>query len=497
MAYNPQPSPGQKQSSESAPVVVAYDQPKIPVDPKIGDESVKSILPGIQVITLVDENGDPIKAAAGGLLVNDVNGGDAVIGGAADNIVRAQRTAGGFAEYRFMSSAAAAFTPWFDASAYRSVSVHQVTGTNGAVFQGSNDGANAVGHSLISASNQTTLAAASSTGGTPGIYAGTLRCRYFRLSLSAVANTVFVITFFSEPMDNNAVPAAPTVNTPAMAGAANSSGALGATENMVNEPSIAGAIGSWFPMVDIGDGRFNPAVTQATGPTYTHAGTGIVAAGMVGQFDDVAQQVPAENSMARVRVSKKRSLLGEIRDGSVGQAEVGVKVTPREALLTEDLRSDQFGDVPIVQVTPGVQGVTLVGPTGDPLGDQNGGLLVSVIPQIASRTTFADFGANAAGVIDTLPGVLLAIIVTNANAGLRYLQIFNQSVTPIAGAIPRWSIPIPAGTAVQPGSVSLGSEFLGPSGTSFPVGVAWGVSTTVATFTAATAADHTVNGAFL
>lgn len=93
-------------------------------------------------------------------------------------------------------------------------------------------------------------------------------------------------------------------------------------------------------------------------------------------------------------------------------------------------------------------------------------------------------------------GFLNSLIATNVNAAIRYLQIFNQTTVPATGNVPVISLPIPAGSATVPGQWTLGDDFLGKDGLFLSAGIAIGVSTTAATFTAATATEHTVNGTF-
>ncbi len=83
---------------------------------------------------------------------------------------------------------------------------------------------------------------------------------------------------------------------------------------------------------------------------------------------------------------------------------------------------------------------------------------------------------------------VLDLLVSNANASLRFFQLFDKATAPIAGDVPLYSYPVPGGTAAQPAIVILDSSFLT---TYFAHGLGWAWSTTVGTFTdSATAADH-------
>ena len=103
---------------------------------------------------------------------------------------------------------------------------------------------------------------------------------------------------------------------------------------------------------------------------------------------------------------------------------------------------------------------------------------------------------SVAMVIKTAQGYLCSVVVSSVNAGIRYLQIFNQTTAPVSAQVPVLSIPIGAGTATVPLILILGYDILGPEGLYLATGIALGVSTTAATYTAATASDHVVSGTF-
>ncbi len=107
------------------------------------------------------------------------------------------------------------------------------------------------------------------------------------------------------------------------------------------------------------------------------------------------------------------------------------------------------------------------------------------------------FGTVAAANLKAIPGIFFGVYATNQNAALRYFQIFNSSGTPAANAVPIWSFPIPAGSGTNPGVLQLPNLFFGMNGFYLNTGVAWGVSTTRATFTAATPTDHDINIQYL
>lgn len=94
-------------------------------------------------------------------------------------------------------------------------------------------------------------------------------------------------------------------------------------------------------------------------------------------------------------------------------------------------------------------------------------------------------------------GHLMAIETTNENAAVRYLQFHNKATAPANPDVPVYSMPIPAGTSTVPGRLKLTQADLGPGGRAFSTGIAVGISTTAATFTAATAAEHNTSGGYV
>ena len=96
-------------------------------------------------------------------------------------------------------------------------------------------------------------------------------------------------------------------------------------------------------------------------------------------------------------------------------------------------------------------------------------------------------------------GYLLGVIASNKNVALRYLQIFNKNAAPVNGDTPVTGgvFEIPAGSASAPSTFFLDSADLGTNGMFLDKGIAIGISTTAATFTAATATDHVISGRFV
>lgn len=95
--------------------------------------------------------------------------------------------------------------------------------------------------------------------------------------------------------------------------------------------------------------------------------------------------------------------------------------------------------------------------------------------------------------IKSSAGNVKSIYITNANAAVRYFQLHNKATSPAGTDVPYISLPIPAGTANNPGVLSLGSEFFTIGGRYHSTGIGWAVSTTLTTFTdSATNTEHIV-----
>lgn len=112
-------------------------------------------------------------------------------------------------------------------------------------------------------------------------------------------------------------------------------------------------------------------------------------------------------------------------------------------------------------------------------------------------TVFTDFGQNATANAKGIPGLVVGLVATNANAAVRYLQIHNTTTTPEDQAVPLLSFAIGKGATGVPGVIAYGQGgALGP-GVWCSAGISFGFSTTQATYTAATAADHSIHLLFM
>ena len=104
-----------------------------------------------------------------------------------------------------------------------------------------------------------------------------------------------------------------------------------------------------------------------------------------------------------------------------------------------------------------------------------------------------DIGTVTVKQISTNPCRVTRFVVTNVNAAVRFFNIHDKAVAPIATDIPTgqgMSLPIPAGTVNNPGVLSV------DVGETHPLfsGLGWSISTVKNVFTdSATASEHSVH----
>lgn len=130
----------------------------------------------------------------------------------------------------------------------------------------------------------------------------------------------------------------------------------------------------------------------------------------------------------------------------------------------------------------------------DQTNDLIGMLTKPVVASTYAPTLYTDLASLVTKAnIKGFPGNVLSFDVTNVNAAVRYFQLHNKATAPAGTNVPIYSLAIPAGTATNPGRLTLGRDFFTAAGTYFSTGVGFAVSTTLATFTdSATASEHNV-----
>lgn len=142
---------------------------------------------------------------------------------------------------------------------------------------------------------------------------------------------------------------------------------------------------------------------------------------------------------------------------------------PLETDSTGNLRSaDQFAP----QYEDGVNGVAAVQTK-----------LLATNTYTPTLTT--NRGANATLNIKASAGVVASLSCFNTTASVRYIQLHNTATTPAGAAVPLLSFLVPANA-----QIIVGQDFFTNSGVYFSTGIAFGISSTMDTYTAATATDH-------
>lgn len=125
--------------------------------------------------------------------------------------------------------------------------------------------------------------------------------------------------------------------------------------------------------------------------------------------------------------------------------------------------------------------------------DTNNVLAVTTRPlaisTYAAPLAAANLGAATDINIKAAPGCLMALSGENRNAALRYMQIHNLAAAIGGGAVPLMSFPVLGGGGFN----LIGTDFWTIPGLWLSTGIRIGWSTTMGTYTAATASEHTTN----
>jgi len=178
------------------------------------------------------------------------------------------------------------------------------------------------------------------------------------------------------------------------------------------------------------------------------------------------------------------AVTGNVASGSADSGnpvKVGLKVNVTSPTFTDGNRADMQGDIN-GYLKNREQYV-------DQFVDNTNAVGQMVIKPIAvstySWTQFQNLGANATLNIKATPGNVKSVCCHNVSGGDRYFQLHNTATTPSGGAVPARTYYVPAG-----GVLELTGTYFGEQGINFSTGIAFAVSTTEATYTAATATDH-------
>lgn len=140
-----------------------------------------------------------------------------------------------------------------------------------------------------------------------------------------------------------------------------------------------------------------------------------------------------------------------------------------------------------------VSGATFSGGVAGPAAGSAGAPQQAAVGAAQSPSVDVAFGTAVTHISKASNGQLLSVHATNANVAQRFLQIFNRSTALAGGETPIYSFAIAPGATTQSSAIVLDSTFFTLPGSFFSVGITWGFSTTLATYTAGTAADHAIH----
>lgn len=132
-------------------------------------------------------------------------------------------------------------------------------------------------------------------------------------------------------------------------------------------------------------------------------------------------------------------------------------------------------------------------------GEDQTNKVMATVPKPVAKPDYAPSVYNALTLVTkanvkATAGNVFSVHVTNDNAAVRYFQLHNKATAPAAAEVPVEVFKIPAGTANNPGVLSLDESHFARGGSHFTTGIGFAVSTTLATFTdSATASEHIVN----
>ena len=129
-------------------------------------------------------------------------------------------------------------------------------------------------------------------------------------------------------------------------------------------------------------------------------------------------------------------------------------------------------------------------------GQDDANWLVGVCRKLIAGSTYAptstiSLGAATAGFAKAAAGNVLACSFTNSGATGRWVQLFNKASAPTSPT----EIPIACWWLPASSTLIVGEDFFVGSGLYCSLGIAWGVSSTYATYTSTsvTAAEHIVH----
>lgn len=105
-----------------------------------------------------------------------------------------------------------------------------------------------------------------------------------------------------------------------------------------------------------------------------------------------------------------------------------------------------------------------------------------------TTNTYTSFASQASGVVKVDAGAVLSFFVTNTATVTRYFMIFDRTTVPTTGLAPKLVFPVYGFS----GATEVGEAVLTQSGYVVDAGLAWGLSTEPASFSAAPPTDPLV-----
>jgi hypothetical protein len=103
----------------------------------------------------------------------------------------------------------------------------------------------------------------------------------------------------------------------------------------------------------------------------------------------------------------------------------------------------------------------------------------------ATYNNFRSIGVSAGGNIKATSGSIFSLAATNANATIRFIQIFDKATAPTSGDVPMLVYPV----YPNYGMITIDTVLWGLAGLGLANGISWGFSSTQLTYTAATGSD--------
>lgn len=126
--------------------------------------------------------------------------------------------------------------------------------------------------------------------------------------------------------------------------------------------------------------------------------------------------------------------------------------------------------------------------------DLTNNVMATIIKPLAVNTytpsAFQNLGANATLNVKSTAGIVLSLTCINKTASVRYICLYNSATT--ASGAPLEQFLLPGNSCIV-----IGTDYFTLAGKYFSTGIAFGVSTTVDTYTAASATDHSTQISYL